>query len=66
MLSNCLTVRNISDLKKENHEEMDMDIFYVPSVLSDIGKNELATQLDEILRENEKKAWQAKNPVINY
>ncbi len=56
MLSNCLTVRNISDLKKENHEEMDMDIFYVPSVLSDIGKNELATQLDEILRENEKKA----------
>jgi hypothetical protein len=56
MLSNCLTVRNISDLKKENHEEMDMDIFYVPSVLSDIGKNKLATQLDEILRENEKKA----------
>ncbi len=56
MLSNCLTVRNISELKQENHEEMDMDIFYVPSVLSDIGKNELATQLDEILRENEKKA----------
>ena len=56
MLSNCITVKNVSDAKKENEEEMDIDIFYVPSVLSDIGKNELATQLDEILRENEKKA----------
>jgi hypothetical protein len=56
MLSNCITVKNVSDAKEENHEEMDMDIFYVPSVLSDIGKNELATQLDEILRDNEKKA----------
>ena len=56
MLSNCITVRNVSDVRKENDAEMDIDIFYAPSVLSDIGKNELASQLDEILRENEKKA----------
>jgi len=56
MLSNCVTVRNVSDIKEPDGEEMDIDFFYVPSVLSDIGKNELATQLDEILRENEKKA----------
>ena len=55
MLSNCITVTNASDIKNQEPEEMDIDIFYVPSVLSDIGKNELATQLDEILRENEKK-----------
>ena len=35
--------------------DVDIDIFYVPSVLADIGKNELAKQLDEILRNNEKK-----------
>jgi hypothetical protein len=55
MLSNCVTVTNASDIKNQEPEEVEIDIFYVPSVLSDIGKNELATKLDEILRENEKK-----------
>ena len=55
MLSNCVTVTNASDIKNQEPEEIEIDIFYVPSVLSDIGKNELATKLDEILRESEKK-----------
>ena len=55
MLGNCLTVMKMSDVKN-SPEELDLDIFYVPSILSDIGKNELASQLDEILREKVKKA----------
>ena len=33
---------------------------YGPSILADIGRNELASQLDEILRENQKKLDRAK------
>lgn len=55
MLSNCITVTNASDIKNQEPENVEIDIFYVPSVLADIGKNELAGQLDKILRENQKK-----------
>jgi|TARA_R110000824_G_scaffold283247_2_gene471637 RecA/RadA recombinase len=55
MLSNCITVTNASDIKNQEPEEMEIDIFYVPSVLADIGKNELAGSLDQILRDNQKK-----------
>jgi hypothetical protein len=55
MLSNCITVTNASDIKNQEPEEIEIDIFYVPSVLADIGRNELAGQLDKILRENQKK-----------
>ena len=55
MLSNCVTVTNASDIKSQEPEEIEIDIFYVPSVLADIGRNELAGQLDKILRENQKK-----------
>jgi len=55
MLSNCITVTNASDIKSQEPEEIEIDIFYVPSVLADIGRNELAGQLDKILRENQKK-----------
>ena len=44
----------------EEAEEVDIDVFYVPSILADIGRNELASQLDEILRENQKKLDRAK------
>ncbi|HAI18853.1 MAG TPA: hypothetical protein DCM10_12945 [Xanthomarina gelatinilytica] len=55
MLSNCITVTNASDVKSQEPEDVEVDIFYVPSILADIGRNELACQLDEILRENQKK-----------
>jgi len=55
MLSNCITVTNASDIKNQEPENVEIDIFYVPSVLADIGRNELAGQLDKILRENQKK-----------
>jgi hypothetical protein len=60
MLSNCITVTNASDIKGQEPEEVDIDVFYVPSILADIGRNELASQLDEILRENQKKLDRAK------
>ena len=55
VLGNCLTVTNASDVKHQEPDSIEIDIFYVPSILSDIGKNELASQLDIILRNNEKK-----------
>jgi len=55
MLSNCITVTNCSDLKTQEPEEMEIDLFYVPSILSDIGKNGLATELDTILKNMQKK-----------
>jgi hypothetical protein len=55
MLSNTVIVTNASDIRTQEPDEMEIDIFYVPSVLADIGRNELATQLDKILRENQKK-----------
>ncbi len=55
MLSNTVIVTNASDARTQEPDEMEIDIFYVPSVLADIGKNELASHLDKILRENQKK-----------
>jgi hypothetical protein len=55
MLSNSIIVTNASDARHQEPDEMEIDIFYVPSVLADIGKNELASQLDKILRDNQKK-----------
>ena len=54
-LGNCLTVNKAKVSTDSEELDVDIDIFYVPSVLADIGKNELAKQLDEILRNNEKK-----------
>lgn len=56
MLGSCLTVTRVSQFRKQEPEEVEIDIFYAPSILSDIGKNELASQLDEILRHEQKKA----------
>jgi hypothetical protein len=56
MLGSCLLVTRITDLKIDEPEEVEIDLFYVPSILSDIGKTDLASQLDEILRNAEKKA----------
>jgi len=56
LLGNCLTVTNASDIQLQEPDSIEIDIFYVPSILSDIGKNDLASQLDIILRKNKKKA----------
>jgi hypothetical protein len=37
-------------------EQVEFDIFYVPSVLADIGKHKLSKQLDEIVQNIQKKA----------
>jgi len=34
---------------------LEVDLFYVPSVLSDIGKNGLAAELDLLLKNMQKK-----------
>jgi len=60
VLGNCLTVTNASDVQHQEPDSIEMDIFYVPSILSDIGKNELASQLDLILRNNQKKLDKSK------
>ncbi len=58
-LSSCINVVNCSELHEKHMvepEQVDFDIFYVPSVLADIGKHKLSKQLDEIIQNIEKKA----------
>lgn len=58
-LSSCINVINCSDLHEKyitEPEQVEFDIFYVPSVLADIGKHKLSKQLDEIIQNIEKKA----------
>lgn len=62
LLSNCVSVTNVSDMRSEEPENVEVDIFYVPSILADIGRNELAQQLDVILRDNQKKLDKQKTP----
>ena len=58
-LSSCVNVMNCSNLSEKNpieSELVEFDIFYVPSILADIGKHKLSKQLDEIIQNIEKKA----------
>ncbi len=55
VLSNCITSTNCSDIKHQEPDELEVDLFYVPSVLSDIGKNGLAAELDSLLKNMQKK-----------
>ena len=55
VLSNCITSTNCSDIKHQEPDEMEIDLFYVPSILSDIGKNGLAAELDVLLKNMQKK-----------
>jgi len=58
-LSSCINIINCSELHEKNMiepEQVEFDIFYVPSVLADIGKHKLSKQLDEIIQNIEKKA----------
>ena len=59
-LSSCVKVINCSGLQEKQliePEQVEFDMFYVPSVLADIGKHKLSTQLDKIIQNMEKKAW---------
>ena len=58
-LSSCVKVINCSGLQEKQlvePERVEFDMFYVPSVLADIGKHKLSTQLDKIIQNMEKKA----------
>ena len=58
-LSSCINIVNCSELHEKHMiepEQVEFDIFYVPSVLADIGKHKLSQQLDEIIQNIEKKA----------
>ncbi|HIL27443.1 MAG TPA: hypothetical protein EYG21_08710 [Nitrospinaceae bacterium] len=58
-LSSCINIINCSELHEKHMiepEQVEFDIFYVPSVLADIGKHKLSKQLDEIIQNIEKKA----------
>jgi len=58
-LSSCVNVIDCSDLHEKNltdPEQVEFDIFYVPSVLADIGKHKLSAQLDEIIQNMQKKS----------
>ena len=58
-LSSCVNVIGCSGLNEKyivNPEQVEFDIFYVPSVLADIGKHKLSKQLDEIVKNMKKKA----------
>ena len=58
-LSSCVKVINCSGLQEKHLIEMDQvefDMFYVPSVLADIGKHKLSKQLDEIIQNIERKS----------
>ena len=58
-LSSCVKVINCSELHEKylvEPEQVEFDIFYVPSVLADIGKHKLSKQLDEIIQNMQKKA----------
>ncbi len=50
-LSSCVKVMNCSGLQEKyliEPEQVEFDLFYVPSILADIGKHKLSQQLDEI------------------
>tara|TARA_R100000008_G_scaffold44460_1_gene25869 strand:- start:1947 stop:2282 length:336 start_codon:yes stop_codon:yes gene_type:complete len=58
-LSSCVNVVNCSGLNEKyilEPEQVEFDIFYVPSVLADIGKHKLSKQLDEIIQNIDKKS----------
>ena len=58
-LSSCVKVINCSGLQEKHlveSEQVEFDLFYVPSILADIGKHKLSQQLDEIIKNIEKKA----------
>jgi hypothetical protein len=58
-LSSCVKVMNCSGLQEKyliEPEQVEFDLFYVPSILADIGKHKLSQQLDEIIKNIEKKA----------
>ena len=58
-LSSCVKVINCSGLQEKHlveSEQVEFDLFYVPSILADIGKHKLSKQLDEIIKNIEKKA----------
>ena len=58
-LSSCINIINCSELHEKNMtepEQVEFDIFYVPSVLADIGKHKLSKQLDEIIQNIERKS----------
>ena len=58
-LSSCVKVMNCSGLQEKHliePEQVEFDLFYVPSILADIGKHKLSQQLDEIIKNIEKKA----------
>ena len=58
-LSSCVKVINCSELHEKyllEPEQVEFDIFYVPSVLADIGKHKLSKQLDEIIQNMQKKS----------
>ena len=58
-LSSCVKVINCSGLQEKHlveSEQVEFDLFYVPSILADIGKHKLSKQLDEIVKNMEKKA----------
>ena len=58
-LSSCVKVINCSGLQQKHlieTDQVEFDMFYVPSVLADIGKHKLSKQLDEIIQNMQKKA----------
>lgn len=58
-LSSCVKVINCSALQGNqmiDPEQVEFDMFYVPSVLADIGKHKLSKQLDEIIQNMERKS----------
>jgi len=58
-LSSCAKVINCSELQEKQlpePEQVEFDMFYVPSVLADIGKHKLSNQLDEIIQNMQKKS----------
>jgi len=58
-LSSCVKVIDCSGLQEKHlieSEQVEFDLFYVPSILADIGKHKLSRQLDEIIKNIEKKA----------
>ena len=66
-LSSCVNVMDCSNLHEksaEGPEQVEFDIFYVPSVLADIGKHKLSKELDEIIQNMQKKAWHDLNHVL--
>jgi hypothetical protein len=57
-LSSCVNVVECSNLQENlaDPEKAEFEIFYVPSILADIGKHKLSKELDEIIQNMQKKA----------